>query len=155
MSKSNQSTLKSLSILHKALLFGQIMFVAIAMFLKYSGNFPSLLSHLDQILQLSALILSAASLFIGSSLFKKKVQQLRDSAEDIKNKATAYRSVCITQWALIEVPSLFSISCFILVGNYAFLALAGALILWFALTAPSKMKIMLLLRLNEGEMENF
>ncbi len=152
---NNKSGLKVLAVLHKALLLGQILFAAIAFYLTYSGGFSSQLSHLDKELQLVAVAISFAGVFIGASLFKKKANQLRDSRADVKTKTEAYRSVSIIQWALIEAPSLFNTICFMLTGNYAFLALAGTLILWFALTAPSKMKIMLLLRLKEEEMEEF
>ena len=152
---NKQTTIKQLSILHKALLLGQIMFAAIVFFLIYTNRVNFNLVDLDQVFQLIALGLSAAGVFIGSSLFKKKMQQARETLTDVKAKAEAYRSVSIIQWALIEAPSLFSIVCFMLVGNYAFLALAVALMFWFALTGPSKMKIMLLLGLSEADMENF
>ncbi|MES2848798.1 MAG: hypothetical protein V4685_07055 [Bacteroidota bacterium] len=151
----NQSTLRQLFILHKALLFGQIMFAAIGLFLQYTNRLNFNLSHLDQVLQVVVLIFSAAGVFIGASLFKKKIQQAKDTLTDVKAKAEVYRSASIIQWALIEAPSLFCIICFMLAGNYAFLALAAALMLWFALTGPAKLKIMILLGLNETEMENF
>ena len=150
-----QSTLKGLLILHRAMLLGQILFAAIAFFLKYTNNFPSSFTQQDKLLQVIAIAISFAGFFIGSSLFKRRITQARDSLNDIKEKAGAYRSASIIQWALLEGPSLFCIICFLLVGNYAFLALSAALMLWFFLTGPSKTKAMLLLRLNEEEMETF
>lgn len=150
-----QNTLKSLQVLHKAMLLGQVLFAAVVLFLKYSGSFTSSFSHLDKTLQVFAVAISFAGFFIGSALFKKKVQQARDLSADIKTKAAAYRSASIIQWALLEAPCLFCIICFLLVGNYAFIALAAVLMFWFALNAPSKIKIMMLLRLSEEEMERF
>jgi hypothetical protein len=150
-----QNTIKALQILHKAMLLGQILFAAVVLFLKFSGSFTFSLSCLDKTLQVFAVVISFAAFFIGSALFKKKVQQARDSALDVKIKADAYRSASVIQWALLEGASLFCIICFLLAGNYAFLALSAALLFWFALNGPSKIKIMLLLGLNEEEMENF
>ena len=150
-----QGTLKKLQVLHRAMLFGQILFMAVAFFLAYSNNFPPSFSHLDKILQVIGVTISFAGFFIGSSVFKKKLQLARDSSAGIKTKAAAYRSAGIIQWALLEVPSLFCVICFLLTGNYAFIALAAALLFWFALQAPSKIKIMMLLRISENEMEDF
>lgn len=150
-----QNTLKALQIIHKALLFGQIIFASIVLFLKYTDDLPPDLKKLDQALQVIAILLSVGGFFIGSSIFKRKIQQVMDTFPDIKAKAKAYRSACILQWALLEGPSLFCIICFFLVGNYAFLALAAVLMLLFALLAPVKLKIMLQLKISEAEMENF
>lgn len=155
MNTAKQNTIKALQTLHWAMLLGQIIFAAMAVFLVYTQKFVSSLSHLDQTLQIVALAVSFACFFIGSSLFRKKIQHAREVSVTVGDKAAIYRSASILQWALLEGASLFCIVCFMLVGNYAFLALAGALLLWFTLTAPSKVKIMLLLRLSENEMEDF
>jgi hypothetical protein len=46
---------------------------------------------------------------------------------------------------------LFAIICFLLVGNYAFLALAGALMILFAINTPTKIKMAMLLQINEED----
>lgn len=148
-------TLKKLQILHRVLLIGQIVFAAVAFFLLYTNKFTPLLPDKDQLLQVIAIIISFGGFFIGSTLFKKKLLQARDSSTVIKSKADAYRFASIIQWALLEAPCLFGIICFLLVGNHAFLALSAAIMFWFALTGPSKIKVMMLLRLSEGEMEHF
>jgi hypothetical protein len=154
--RTNTGTLKGLQIIHRAMLIGQVMFLAIAIFLKLTDSFPSDLHELDKTLQVVAIVLCLGGFFIGSSLFKKKIQHAVDTyPPDIKEKAVAYRSACIVQWALLEGPSLFCIICFLLVGNYAFAALAISLMLLFGLTAPVKLKVMLQLRLSEEEMEQF
>lgn len=154
--RTNTGTLRGLQIIHRAMLLGQVIFLAIAMFLKLTDSFPADLHELDKTLQVVAIVLCLGGFFIGSSLFKRKIQQAVDTyPPDITQKAAAYRSASIVQWALLEGPSLFCIVCFLLVGNYAFAALAIALMLLFALTAPVKLKIMLQLRLSEQEMEQF
>ena len=145
----NTGTFRALQIIHRAMLLGLILFAAIAFFLNYSGNFPPALQPYDQILQVIAIVLSIGGFFIGSSLFKKKIFQLRASVENIDNKLSAYRSVSLVQWALLEVPALFAIICFLLTGNYAFLALAGPLLTLFAINAPAKIKISMLLQVSE------
>ncbi len=155
MSEQSGNTLRGLQIIHKAMLLGQLAFAAVAFFLKYSGSFPSGYNELDKTLQVVALVLSIGGFFTGASLFKRKLQGAMTAFPDVKTKAAVYRNACIVQWAFLEGPSLFCIVCFLLVGNYAFLALSAALMLVFALTAPVKLKIMLQLQLSEEEMDQF
>lgn len=150
-----QGTIKALQVLYWAMLLGLVLFACIAFFLKYTDKFPSSMRTQDQLLQVIAIAVSFAAVFIGSSNFRKKILQIRNSFQPVSEKAAAYRSACILQWALLEVSCLFCIICFLLVGNLAFIGLAAALMFWFALTNPSKMKIMLLLGLSEEEMEDF
>jgi hypothetical protein len=149
---SNPGILKSLSILHKAMLAGQFIFALVAVYLVYTNSFPiQNLQHLDQVLQVIALSFSAGGFYAGSLLFKKKLVIARDLQADTKDKLALYRQACIIQWALIEGPCIFVILCFLLVHNYAFLALAVVLLLLFALMAPSKSKIALQLQISETE----
>lgn len=150
-----QGTIRSLVLLHRIMLMGLVLFAAIAFFLQYTGKFSPPLAEQDQLLQVIAIAISFAGVFIGASVFKKRIFQLRDAQQPINEKSVAYRAVSILQWALLDGSALFCIVCFMLTGNLAFLCLAAAIMLWFALTHPSKMKIMLLLRLSETEMESF
>lgn len=137
------------------MLLGLILFAAIAFFLQYTGNFSPSLAEQDQLMQLIAIAISFAAVFIGAAFVKKRIFQLRDSQQTINEKAAAYRAVSILQWALLGGAALFCVIFFMLTGNLAFLCLSAAIMIWFSLTNPSKMKIMLLLRLSETEMESF
>ncbi len=148
---NNTGTFKALQIIHRAMLLGMILFAAIAFFLNYSGNFPPALQQYDQVLQVIAIVLSIGGFFIGNALFKKKIFYLRESGVDLNNKLSGYRSASLLQWALLEGPALFTIICFLLVGNYAFLALAGALMILFAINTPTKIKMAMLLQISEEE----
>jgi hypothetical protein len=152
---NQQATIRSLQMFHKALMLGPILFGVLSFYLVYAGKFSPPMAEQDQLLQLIAIAFSFAAVFIGSSIFKKKVFELRDARQPLTQKAAAFRSVCFIQWALLEGACIFCILCFLLTGNLAFLALAAAVMLWFALSGPSKTKIMLLLRLSESEIENF
>ncbi|GAB2839177.1 hypothetical protein [Ferruginibacter profundus] len=144
--------IKALTIIHKAMLVGQILFAAVCVYIVYAKMEASPLKELDRILQVIAVVLAAGGFFAGTSLFKKKLLQARDLQADAKEKFTLYRTACIIQWALIEFPCLFSIICFFLTGNYAFIALAAVLILLFGMLAPSKVKIIFQLGISEDEL---
>ncbi len=147
------SFLRSLNILHKAMLAGQLLLAVAAFLLRYLEWLPASLQELDQTLQVIALLLCAVAYFLGARLFRQRVEDARDGNGPAFDKAVVYRSAAILQWGLLEGASLFSSICFMLVGNLSFLFLAFALMIFFYLSGPSKMKLMLLLRLSEEEIK--
>lgn len=149
---SNTGIFKTLLIMHKAMLTGQLVFAAVAFYLVYSNLFPfQNLKNLDRVLQVVALVCSAGGFYVGQLLFKKGLIAAKTIQANSKVKLLRYRQACILQWALIEGPCLFAIICFLLTHNYAFLALAALLIFLFTMMAPSKLKIALQLQISEEE----
>lgn len=144
---------KSMQLLHRALLFGQVLFALLAFYLVYTGKFDAAYLQHDQIFQLIAILFSVAGFFGGSKLFKNKIEDISKSNTDAKERLEGYKAAAIIQWALLEGPTLFAIICFLLVGNYAFLALAIALILVFTILAPTKIKISILLNIKEADID--
>lgn len=136
------------------MLMGQVIFAAICIYLIYSDIVKSFSIELDKILQVITLFLSAAGLFGGSVYFKKKILLIRDMQADVKVRFAVYRSACLLQWVLLEVPVIFSVICFFLTANYAFIALAFLLIIIFAMMAPSKSKVALQLQVGEAELDD-
>jgi len=151
LQENNTGYFKALQIVHRAMLLGVILFATIACFLNYAGSFPPSLQSYNEALQVVAIIFSLSGFFIGNFLFKKKISGLRELNNDLPAKLSIYRSASFIQWALLEAPALFAIICFSLVGNYAFLALAAALVLLFVINAPSKIKIAMLLQVREED----
>lgn len=148
-----QNGLKTLNILHKALLMGQVFFTAICVFVVYTKSILPPAKELEKVLQVAALIVTVAGIFAGMSIFKKKLMQIREMQSDAKEKFAMYRSASIVQWALLEGPSIFCITCFFLTGNYAFLALAIVIMFLFVLMAPSKNKVIIHLQISEQELD--
>lgn len=142
---------KTLNILHKAMLAGQVLFAVGCIYVLYTKTIVPSSQDLDKILQVVAIVFSAAGFFAGNFLFKRRLSQAREASAGLKEKFAIYRSACIMQWALLEAPVLFSVICFLLTGNYAFIALAAALILLFTILGPSKIKIAFQLGVSEDE----
>ena len=108
----------------------------------------------DKMLQVIALISTAGSIFSGLGIFKKKLASIREQPlMSTTEKLNSYKLACIFLWGLIEIASFFSIICLFLTGNYAFLALAAALIIFFALQAPSKTKVAQHLDISSSELD--
>ena len=145
---------KVLSIMHKALLMGQVLFACVCIYLVYTNTIPPSAQELDKILQVIALIAAAGGIYAGMTLFKKKLIQIRAMQADAKEKFALYRTACLMQWALLEGPSIFCTICFFLTGKDTFLALVLIIIFIFILTAPSKLKMQLQLPISEAELED-
>lgn len=126
---------KSLPVIFRAMLLGQILLFGIALFLSVSKNFPPSLQHLDKPLQVTVVLLSFLCIYLGITLFKKKLQTLPEATDETA-KWKIITSAHLIRWALIEGPVLFCIICYLLVGNLSFAALAGTLIIFFGLQAP-------------------
>jgi hypothetical protein len=151
MQKGN--ALQALNIIHKALMMGQILFAAVCIYLIYSKTVVPAATELNKVLQVVALIITAGGIFAGMSLFKTKLLLIREMQTAAKEKFDLYRSASIIQWALLEGLAIFCIVCFFLTGNYAFLALVLVILFLFAMMAPSKVKILLQLQINEAELD--
>ena len=153
MPQENAPYFKSLKILHIMLLAGQCLFLAVMVFLVTVRPVKMLDASFDKILQVVALLLSFGGVFAATNIFKKRLQAIDTNAATMAEIGTQYRAANIFRWAMIEGPSLFAVICFFLTGNYAFAALAVALILFFALSGPSRLKAMIQLRLSEQEVD--
>lgn len=148
------TALKLLITMHKVMLMGQVLFAAVGFYLVYSNTFLSPAKELEKTLQVVALIATVAGVYAGITIFKKKLQRVRDMQSGAKDKFVVYRTACLIQWALLEAPALFCILCLLLTGNYAFLALAVVMMFLFAMMAPSKIKIVLQLQITEAELDD-
>jgi hypothetical protein len=145
------SPLKSLQILHTAMLAGMVLFCMVSAVVKLSGKHID--STLDKTLQVVVLIVSFGCVRAAFFIFNKRLQSA-DPSSSATEKLSVYRTASIIKWALIEGPVLFAVICFMLTRNYAFIALAFVLIVLFAIQAPSKLKAMLQLQITEQEFDS-
>ncbi len=141
-------------IIHRAMVIGQLLFIAVLFFLLYSKAVEPPLADQDKIFQIIAIVFAAVAFFLGGNIFKKKLLSIREGMNlTIKERFEKYRSACIVQWALLEGAILFCGICLFLTGNYAFSALAALLILLFVMLAPNKNKMALQLGLSATDMD--
>ena len=143
---------KTLRLLHKAMMLGMLAFTVVVIFIVIRRGGLQANASLDKTLQVVALLASVSGTAAGFMLFKKRLQAI-PPMDTAKSRLTAYRSAALLRWGLIEMPVLLSIICFMLVGNYAFLALAIALLFVFAAVRPSTQVIIYQLQLTEAEVK--
>ena len=105
---------------------------------------------LNKILQVTVLALSFVLIKTGLSVFDRKLQAIPGAASPV-HKLRQYKTAAIIKWAMIEGAVLLSAVSFMITRNYAFIALAFALLLFFAFQGPVKLKLMLQLQLTEQD----
>lgn len=143
-----------IKLMHTAMLTAQVFFAGIVFYLVYSKTVEPVLSSQEKLLQAAALLFAAGAIFGGARLFKKKLTLIKEEPlAAAAQKLSSYRTACIIQWALVEAATFICVICLFLTGNYAFLALAGALIIYFALQAPLKTKVAQQLDISSGELD--
>lgn len=151
----NTSRFSAFRIVHRGMFIGQLVFLGVLCFFVYRKITVPALVEYDKTLQVISLLFSAAGLFAGNMIFKRRIAAIRENTNaSVKEKFEMYRAASIIQWALLEAAVLFCGICFLLVGNYSFLALALLLAVIFFMLGPGKMKIALQTGINPAEAED-
>jgi len=133
-----QKFLRTLSIIHLALITGQILFALVTIFLNSDKDI--VIRYTNDVFVNVLPILTIAGILTGKILFKKQLIALQ-SKESLKEKLTGYQSAFIVRLALLEGPCLFGIVCYLLTGNLFHIIIAGLIILYFISLRPGKEKV--------------
>lgn len=67
-------------------MMGQVLFAAVCVYLTYTKAVEFSAKELDRTLQVVALIMTVGGIFAGTSIFKKKLLQLREMEMGAKEK---------------------------------------------------------------------
>jgi hypothetical protein len=155
MLANTNSPIKQLQKIHGILLLGQVVFCLLSFFLVFTKTWQAPLAELNNVLQVVCILFAAITCYIGIELvFKKRIFAVRNNkTTPLGEKFAIYKQASIIQWACIESAMLLSTICFLLVGNYAFIALSITLMLLFAIMGVSKQKLMLLLNISNQEIQ--
>jgi len=143
--------IKSLIIVHTAMLFVQIVFAGVAY--GVSSQVKPVDENFERALQTVAAILALAGGTAAFVLFKKKVKVLQETRNGFSEKITDYRAASIVKFALLEAPSLFCSIGYFLTQQVSFLLLCIVLILVFAGQKPTVN--MMMYDMNVGRDELF
>ena len=150
--QSTTNYLSFLSIIHLALLGGQISFGVTAFVLDFTGFLDMSFIEQESMLMVAVTVLVFSSLLGSSFLFKTKLNGIRQK-ESLQAKLAAYRSLLIIKFALLEIPSFFALVCFILTGEVLFIGLAGLVVIAFVFNRPTRFTITKDLELSKKEQE--
>lgn len=144
-----KDALKTLRILHFALLAGMIFFSLVSFFLNYTGVEPAAA-------ELSGIFIYIIPVFVlggftASHLLFKNRMGIARSATGLTEKLTHYRAALIVRWALLEGPAFFAIVVYMLTNELLFLGWAAIIIVYFITLWPTVAKSVADLELNYTE----
>jgi hypothetical protein len=142
-----KSALKTITIIHLALLAGQVLFgiVVFAIRPSHTEQQPS-----DNVFKYLVPAMAVVMVGISQFMFPKLVAKAIP-LPSLSAKMAAYQSALIVCYALLEAPSLFAITAYFLTGNVLYLLVAALLIARFITIRPTVSKTEEDLKLNYEE----
>ena len=149
ITQNSKTFLRSLSIIHVALLFGQLVFLSIALFLKLSSD-TIITNSFSFPFSIVVPLLVIGCLIASKVVYTIKTKQVQ-SKDGITDKMQIYYVATIIKLALLEGPSLFTIVVFLLTGEVYFSIFTLILVLAFIVSKPSREKAIVDLKLNFEE----
>jgi len=144
--------LKSISIIHLALLAGQVIFCIVAY--AQSERIYFGIHNMDSVFMYIVPLVAVGGFMIGYLTFKKQLIDIRNK-KSLGEKIIAYQTALIIRYALLEGPSLLAIVIYLQYGNLFFLGVAGLLMLYFLFLRPTMEKVENDLDLNFNERIEF
>ncbi|MEN1784737.1 MAG: hypothetical protein AAGF77_06300 [Bacteroidota bacterium] len=99
-------------------------------------------------------VLGLAGFFAGKFFYQKSLQKIR-TMPVLSQKLTAFRSAALIQYALLEGPALINLVAFGQTGNFLFLTVGGALLLYLWTMRPHTEKIKRDLALRGEHLQQF
>ncbi|MGZ3812336.1 MAG: hypothetical protein ACXVB0_16805 [Mucilaginibacter sp.] len=130
--------LKTIIIIHFALLAGQLLFAVVAFSLAVKVYFG--VKDWNDAFMYVGPALAIGGVLAGNFMFRQQLNALAGK-NTLSEKISVYQSATIIRFALLEGPSLFSIVAFMLGGNLFFLVISGLLILYMLMLRPAKDRV--------------
>lgn len=147
-----ESFLKTLSIIHYALLGGMILFMVVA-YVK-QGNHYFDFKNTKDVYIIVVPIMAIAAYFVGNLVFKQQLSAAANK-DSLKEKLMGYQGAALIRLAFLEGAALFGIVAFMLTGNLFELLIATLLILYFITLKPTKEKVIRELNLSQEQRMQF
>jgi hypothetical protein len=152
MTNPSSSPFRELQTIYRVLLYGQMFCWVLALILVQTGLLqPFASDSLDRLLQVIAVLYSFLAFFVGLQLFRRRLETIKAIDLPARDKLVQFKSASLVQWALLEGAGIFCVICYIITGNWSFLALAVMLLGVFGGLNPFRQKVMLQLRLTEQD----
>ncbi|MES2279170.1 MAG: hypothetical protein V4592_24270 [Bacteroidota bacterium] len=129
---------KVLTIIHLALMLGQVLFGVVVFFQTRSVRVN--IEKIDDV-YIYIVPFMAISCFIASNFMYKQQLGIAAGKPTLQEKMTGYQTALIVRYALLEGASLFGIVVYLLTGNLLFLLISGAIVIYFLLIRPTRDRV--------------
>lgn len=143
--------LKTISLIHTALLLGLVVFGLFAYF--QNGSFIARMNRQDVFIYIVPIV-AATGYFLSQFLFRKQLQNIKRD-ETLPHKLSKFQSASLVSYALLEAPGLLSLTAYLLSGNALYLVIAIAVMAYFFAQRPTADKIRKDLPLTSEEQKQF
>lgn len=144
--------LKSLTLIHLGLMFGQLVFIGV-IFVLVNEEKSSIDINTQNVLLIAIPSFILVSVFSSRFIYQQQLKKIRLKT-DLKQKLISYRTFCIIQFALIESGALICIIAAFLTQNLVFVYGNIGVLLYFLSLRPVKSKIENELQLDFKELES-
>jgi hypothetical protein len=128
---------KAMLVIHSAFLYAQILF-AITIYFVTNKNEACFDEATSRIIETVVTLFTVVSVLTAFTLFKKKVQILKDDvAMNAVEKIEQYKVFSIVKFSLLEASCLLAVLAYFLTTNINFMIVAAILVLIFAAQRPT------------------
>ena len=136
---------KNLSTLHAAMLIGQVLIVGFLYYLSYGD-----VAEENKTFEYLVVLIGISGLGMGLFSSKQMIEKAKKQPH-LSLKLHQYRVASILKWAMIEGPVLVATIAHYVTGSKTSLIISFALLAYFALSKPTKEKLVTELELNRAE----
>jgi len=136
----------SIKILPLALIAGLCMISGVMIFLRQGQEMND---NFGELFVIVIALIAATGFVLGSFIFRKRIAD--SMGKTMIEKLVIYRQATIVRFALLEGPGLISIVFFFMTGNYLYMVIAGAMVLFMILNRPNDDMIATHLMLTEED----
>ena len=132
-----KAALRSMKVVHFALVNGLFFFLIVDLLLLYSGGVMLDDKEFAKNLLYALLVLSAAGLWFGGYIFKKKINSGLPEKKNLEEKLLLYREAMIMRTASWEVPAFAGCVFFMMTGGITFAVIAVFFMVVMVLARPT------------------
>lgn len=143
--------LKSLTLIHAALVFGLVAFGFVSYF--FGVGFVGQFQMQDDIFIYVIPILAILGYFGSQIIFKQKLAAI-NKTDELSSKLAQYQTACIMKYAFIEGPAILAFYIFMGNGYLLHFSIAVCLVAYLLVQRPKKDKLMDELNLSPTEQQN-
>jgi hypothetical protein len=148
---TSKGFLKTISIIHIALLMGLILFGVIAFI--QSGKTGIDIKNVNDPFMVVVPVIAIVGFIASNLIFRQQLYNMDN--DPMRDKIPAYQTALIIRYTCLEAPALVGIGSYLINGNFLFLIIAGIITLYLMSIRPTKHKIDIDLGLTEEESLEF
>jgi len=138
MQTTPRKFLKTLSIIHMALLVGPLLLGAF-LFLN-TKIIPTDVQNSDDVFIYVLPLLGMIGIFASKFLYQRFLRALVNK-KSLREKLAGFQSASIIQYALVEGPAFLNLAWFGVTGNSLYLTVAGVLLIYLFIVRPKATQV--------------